>query len=678
MGIVMLTDQNLRQRLNDLLGIYTFGVPRSQVRAAINRALMHYLPFMYGMVGFFFLGYAVLQAVVLKENGSQLMIMAALGSATIMLVGGVIFRYRAVNPVWAEPLTAVGAALVLISVVLRSQLTADPRQVANLALFLFGIAIIFVSPLWYALFSILTLGALVLAIQTFPATADEWTYYIVVTMAAMATGLLAHVVRVRAYRNTVVLRIVEQNQRRELQRRAVQLQTAVGVGQRITSILEQEALLQQIATLIHEKYQVYYAGVFLPDESGLYFTAVAQAGRCVTPDMLPLQAGMQGCIGWVMQQGEILRVDNVLQCGRFKPEEATPRTQSELILPLKMGAEILGVVDLQSDRSSAFPVDEVSAFQLLADQMAIALENAHLYAELRRFNWELEQKVEERTQALQEAYARLERLDKTKTDFITIASHELRTPLTIVNFNSQMFLEDEVVQQNEEYMHWLKGINRGVMRMEAVVENILDVAKIDSRSLELYLSPVNMNFLLRQIVRKLEDTLGGRQLTFSVEKMANMPEVEADSEALEKLFYQILVNAIKYTPDGGFIRIDGRYHAQPQNDYLSGAEVEIIISDTGIGIAPEFHDLIFEKFFQTGDVKLHSSGHTSFRGGGSGIGLAIARGIVEAHNGRIWVQSAGHSETEYPGSAFHIVLPVHPMMTAVPDELSSPQAYILA
>jgi signal transduction histidine kinase len=87
---------------------------------------------------------------------------------------------------------------------------------------------------------------------------------------------------------------------------------------------------------------------------------------------------------------------------------------------------------------------------------------------------------------------------------------------------------------------------------------------------------------------------------------------------------------------------------------------EISVQDTGIGLAPEHHELVFEKFYQVGSVALHSSGKTIFKGGGPGLGLAIARGVVRAHGGRIWVESAGHDEVKYPGSTFYLQFPIHP------------------
>lgn len=283
-----------------------------------------------------------------------------------------------------------------------------------------------------------------------------------------------------------------------------------------------------------------------------------------------------------------------------------------------------------------------------------ARENARLLKQIRQFNQQLEQKVDERTAELQQANEKLERLDKTKTDFITIASHELRTPLTILDFYSQMFIDDETIRQDESYLKWANGIHQGAMRMEEVVERMLDVAKIDSESLQLYPAAVNLPLLLRSVRDRFQQDLAQRKLTFTIDDLSHLPQVEADAEALQKVFYHLFVNAIKYTPDGGTITVNGRFHSGENG----AGHVEIVVADSGIGVDPDVQPLIFEKFYQTGEVTLHSSGRTSFKGGGAGLGLAIAKGIVTAHDGRIWVESSGHDETNYPGSRFHVRLPV--------------------
>ncbi len=123
--------------------------------------------------------------------------------------------------------------------------------------------------------------------------------------------------------------------------------------------------------------------------------------------------------------------------------------------------------------------------------------------------------------------------------------------------------------------------------------------------------------------------------------------IYADSERLYQCFHNVLINAIKYTPDNGRITLDGRT--------LPGF-IEITLADTGIGISPENQTLIFRKFSQAGP-SLHSSGKTKFKGGGPGLGLPITRGIIEAHGGTIWVESPGYDEVKCPGSTFHILIP---------------------
>ena len=128
----------------------------------------------------------------------------------------------------------------------------------------------------------------------------------------------------------------------------------------------------------------------------------------------------------------------------------------------------------------------------------------------------------------------------------------------------------------------------------------------------------------------------------------------ADSELLKKAIDHIVVNAIKYTPDGGSVDIS----AEVVDDLRLGKCAELRIKDTGIGIDPEHHKIIFEKLFQLGKVELHSSSRTNYKGGGAGLGLAIASGIIKALQGTIWVESNGHDEENLHGSTFFVRLPL--------------------
>jgi signal transduction histidine kinase len=147
----------------------------------------------------------------------------------------------------------------------------------------------------------------------------------------------------------------------------------------------------------------------------------------------------------------------------------------------------------------------------------------------------------------------------------------------------------------------------------------------------------------------MEPTLKTRKLTITIRDFEGSKDwIYIDPTRITQALRNVIHNAIKYTPDGGKITVDGRK--------LTGF-IEVTVADTGIGISTENQKTIFEKFGQLGRVDLHSSGKTKFKGGGPGLGLPIARGILEAHGGSIWVQSDGHDEIKNPGSTFHILIP---------------------
>jgi signal transduction histidine kinase len=186
---------------------------------------------------------------------------------------------------------------------------------------------------------------------------------------------------------------------------------------------------------------------------------------------------------------------------------------------------------------------------------------------------------------------------------------------------------------------------------------MLDIAKIDTRELQLNLQMVSLSDLIDSLHKDLEAALQERNQKFETVDLASLPAIQGDREALRKVFYHLLVNAIKYTPDGGKITVSGQA-ISPTRELLAESGVELVVSDTGIGIDPSMHEVIFTKFYQTGELALHSSGRTKFKGAGPGLGLAIAKGIVEAHFGKIWVESPEHDEIRCPGSQFHVFLPL--------------------
>jgi signal transduction histidine kinase len=290
---------------------------------------------------------------------------------------------------------------------------------------------------------------------------------------------------------------------------------------------------------------------------------------------------------------------------------------------------------------------------ILADQTAVALHNARLVESLTRLNNQYRRMYS----ALERANHQLERLDKSKSDFISIASHELRTPLSVIRGYSEILNEEATIKSNPYYAKMVVGIHAGILRLHEIVESMLDMASIDTRTFQLNTEQVSLHVVIRMIIEGLKKPDFERKLDIQVDELRDLPQVNGDPEALRKVFTHLLLNAVKFTPDGGKITISGR--ALPSEpEIMPEGGVEIMVSDTGIGIASEVQDLIFTKYYQTGKLNLHSSGKTKFKGGGQGLGLAIAKGIVEAHGGKIWVESPGTNEQTCPGSKFYVVLPI--------------------
>jgi signal transduction histidine kinase len=317
--------------------------------------------------------------------------------------------------------------------------------------------------------------------------------------------------------------------------------------------------------------------------------------------------------------------------------------------------------DLQNRDTSLAPILEsiwLKSFEIareeLAKQDALDLIGAlmPLYTHSLEYTMRKEsrQYIEFVSGELEKAKNKLEKLDKSKSDFISIAAHELKTPLTLIEGYAAMLKERQEVQRASQSDIYLKGLDNGTRRLREIIDDMIDVSMIDNSLLSLNFQPLWLNRLFKVLKNEFHQIIEERNLTFSIQSFPGSDEMTfGDSERLYQAFRNLVANAIKFTPDGGKIVIDGRK--------LPGF-VEVTFQDNGIGIDPQDHDRIFEKFGRIGSVSLHSSGKTKFKGGGPGLGLPITKGIIEAHGGAIWVESPGYDETNCPGTIFHLLLPI--------------------
>jgi signal transduction histidine kinase len=266
---------------------------------------------------------------------------------------------------------------------------------------------------------------------------------------------------------------------------------------------------------------------------------------------------------------------------------------------------------------------------------------------------------------LEEKIAALTRSDEMKSRFIAIAAHELRTPITVIRGYLDILMDPDRALDGAapSATTLLEGIYTGLSRLHEIVEDMLDVTRIEAKTLDMKISPMQLDKVAGKAVAFHQQIARQRNLTITLEPMEHLPIIWGDGTRTKQMLVHLIGNAIKYTPDGGSITLSGRQVGQEirtaASDHVEGEHfVELIVADTGIGIDPSEQDRIFEQFYEVRDPRLHSTSKTDFMGGGAGLGLAITRGVAEAHGGWVWVESEGYDPDSCPGSRFHVVLPV--------------------
>jgi signal transduction histidine kinase len=269
---------------------------------------------------------------------------------------------------------------------------------------------------------------------------------------------------------------------------------------------------------------------------------------------------------------------------------------------------------------------------------------------LEEYSHTLVNRLESTVAELQKANVELRRMDKMKKDFVILSSHELRTPTTLIyGYINLLKMETKELHLDDHLTDMIDRISSATQRLNEVVDAIINVSLIDSESLELALVPIELNGMVEAIVRELQPLAKQRNQQILTGNLANLPKVPADANYLRRALSNLISNSIKYTPDGGIITLEAEQEHEA---------IHMIISDTGIGIDHTELVRIFEKFYVLEDTMTHSSSHNAFMGGGLGLGLTVVRGIIEAHGGRIWVESEGEDPARMPGSRFHILLPL--------------------
>jgi signal transduction histidine kinase len=361
------------------------------------------------------------------------------------------------------------------------------------------------------------------------------------------------------------------------------------------------------------------------------------------------------------QEGAYQDVLYIIADGRIVISQKILDGDEERILRVGGRGDVVGEMALIQNAPRAATVRTTTECTVLEmekqDFETILSRSPRMAIDLIRITLDRIRENDQRTIAdLQKTNKILRQLDRNKLEFIQIAAHELRTPLTVLNGYVNLMRSQTETESTPALREVTDGILKGTNRMHKVVNMMLDLTRIGSEYLKVASEPVPLQRIIADLVRDLEMAAADRQIQLLVWHGEDVPEIKGDPSLIQKAIYQLLVNAIKYTPDGGKIYITTRSAAM--DDHSPG--VEIAVRDRGIGLDQEHHELIFEKFYQVGAVALHSSGKTTFKGGGPGLGLALVRGVARAHGGKVWVESAGYDEVNLTGSTFYLLLPLAP------------------
>jgi signal transduction histidine kinase len=275
----------------------------------------------------------------------------------------------------------------------------------------------------------------------------------------------------------------------------------------------------------------------------------------------------------------------------------------------------------------------------LAGQTALALNNAALIAELRHNN-----------QQLEAANTKLRELDRLKSQFLSVATHELRTPLTVIlGYNSMLAdsLADRLAPDEQDALREAAAACKRLIRL---VNSMLDISQIESGRTPMNFGPTDLRQLVNGTVALFQNEAQQRNLKLTLQVPARLPKIMLDGERIQQVLVNLVGNAIKFTPNGGAIRVGLRHRADTQ-------QVEMFVCDTGIGIAPQQKSQLFEEFAPI---------HRRRPEDGAGLGLAISRRIVQAHEGSIRVSSEPGR-----GSTFQVFLPARQRTTSIGNAVSA-------
>ena len=377
-------------------------------------------------------------------------------------------------------------------------------------------------------------------------------------------------------------------------------------------------------------------GLIARIDGDILLPAVAKYGSMSVPEARPLSYGTP--VGRAIIDKETVHVHDLkaeveTEFPHSKPRQAISGVRTLLTTPLLPKGRAFGAILIRREEVRPFSDKQIKLLRTFADQAVIAIENVRLF-----------QEIQEKSRELETANDRLKELDQLKSDFVSNVSHELRTPLTAIKGAVDLLLREVPGPLNENQTHYLSRVRSNTQHLAGLINDLLDLAKIEEGKVELKEVRVSVGGLVHEVMETVKPLAAEKPVLLEVKVPEPSVLVWADRDKITQVLMNLIGNAIKFTPCAGRIGVS------TANDRRGW--VRVSICDTGPGIPANEHERIFQKFYQV-------TQDGSQKPKGTGLGLAISKSLVELHGGKIWVES-----DEGRGSTFSFTLPVSTPVTS--------------
>ncbi len=407
-------------------------------------------------------------------------------------------------------------------------------------------------------------------------------------------------------------------------KRAVELETVARVSTTTSTILQRDQLLQSVASLAKESFNLYHANIYIIDSETEELRLIAGSGgigELLIAEEWRIHKEEQALPAQVVRQGVGHINNDVLKDTNYIPNPFLPYTRSKLAVPMIAGGETMGVLELHSNQPNSFSNEDLQIHNTLATQTAIALQNAELFQEQL------------------ETAEKLREVDRLKSEFLANMSHELRTPLNSIIGFADVLLEGIDGELNELMREDVTLIRDGGQHLRNLIGDILDMSKIEAGMMNLDYGKVDLTRIAKEVMATTQGLLTEKDVHLIGNIEEDIGVIEADRTRLVQIFLNILSNAAKFTDQGSITLTMKRQY---------NFDLLVSIEDTGDGIKEEDIPLVFAQFRQVGDMQHRKAG-------GTGLGMPITKQLVELHGGEIWIES-----TYGVGTTFSFTVPHEP------------------